>query len=396
MANCSEDLPYAKDYLKGLRERKLRVINLLTTYAIISKRTAFISPELSAMYIAFFSIVGVLTLIVLVFYLETTVFFMTRMKYWKPRDKAKWLIAVYPIMCLTAFIGLIVPRSAILNDLVSAAMKLQLLQAAILQFTLVRSASSYALGILWSDELYGSEDFFSNADSYIEILVIASTLLAMWAFNVVYRLSRVPLSHTAVKPKFLCLQLVLFINGIQRSILNVFVAVNVINCEPPLNAQGNADRKMRLRNQFLITYIMFLGWNHILIIIWMFIIFFFARKYYRRHVTNVPKEDLITSETMTSKSTHTTDTLTREQVDFTYGAMGDGSPGTSNPNFNGESKGIDMSTGTMDEESYDSDMDELGQPNPEGPVVKARTHTSDLADNNTGLDESKISLEIRE
>jgi hypothetical protein len=132
----------------------------------------------------------------------------------------------------------------------------------------------------------------------------------------------------------------------------------------------------------------------------MFIIFFFARKYYRRHVTDVPREDLVTTETA-SKGTHTTDTLTRGQ-DFSYGAMGD--DGIRNPMY-GNHDGAAISkataetgTGPMETDSFDSDVDELGQPKPEGMEEKPRTSIieHDLGDADAVLDTTKITLEIKD
>ena len=57
-------------------------------------------------------------------------------------------------------------------------------------------------------------------------------------------LIQVPLSKTAVRPKFLCLQLVLIVSGIQRFVFGIFVVSAVIPCYPPLSAQGNADSQL--------------------------------------------------------------------------------------------------------------------------------------------------------
>ena len=59
----------------------------------------------------------------------------------------------------------------------------------------------------------------------------------------------------------------------------------------------------------------------------MFIIFLVARKYYRRHVTNIPREDMITSETATQE-TITTDTLMRNNT--TYGTLEQGAAALGN------------------------------------------------------------------
>jgi hypothetical protein len=67
-------------------------------------------------------------------------------------------VSAFPILLWHRIICLhptLIPFSSIVSD---HRRKLQLLQAAILQFALVRTASSYALAILWSDETYGSSN----------------------------------------------------------------------------------------------------------------------------------------------------------------------------------------------------------------------------------------------
>ena len=53
--------------------------------------------ELALVYVCVITVVGVLAVVVLGLYLETLVFFFTHLYNWKPRDKAKWLMAVYPV-----------------------------------------------------------------------------------------------------------------------------------------------------------------------------------------------------------------------------------------------------------------------------------------------------------
>ncbi len=54
-------------------------------------------PGLHVGYIVAFSIVGAVTLTVLALYVETIVFFFINLYNWKPKDKAKWVLAIYPV-----------------------------------------------------------------------------------------------------------------------------------------------------------------------------------------------------------------------------------------------------------------------------------------------------------
>ena len=159
---------------------------------------------------------------------------------------------------------------------------------------------------------------------------------------------------------------------------------------------------------YVFIFQIYTGWNHILIIIWMFVIFFFARNYYRRHVTDVPREDLVTSETA-SKGTDTTATLTRGQIDMSFNSIGNGydrqssDPFRSGSNpcydaFTPRTKTVETGTGPVSDESDDSDIDELGQPRPEGPAEKYKTPSveKDLGDDKQCLDETKITLEMKD
>lgn len=82
---------------------------------------------------------------------------------------------------------------------------------------------------------------YANPSNYVNLAVVLSTLLATWSFQMIYNLSRIPLSHTAVKPKFICLQLVLLVAGFQKAMISIFSATGVIPCEDPLNEHANGD-----------------------------------------------------------------------------------------------------------------------------------------------------------
>jgi Organic solute transporter Ostalpha len=82
-----------------------------------------------------------------------------------------------------------------------------------------------------------------SPSSYVSIVYLFSTLLAMWGFAIVFDLCKAPLTHIHITPKFFCLQLVLVIVGLQQSVVSVFQVAGIIVCDPPLPAEGVANRK---------------------------------------------------------------------------------------------------------------------------------------------------------
>ena len=64
-------------------------IDLLYTVATIS--------DLDVGYIVAISLCGAVTLVVLISYIESVVFLMRNLGNWKPRDKAIWLLGLYPV-----------------------------------------------------------------------------------------------------------------------------------------------------------------------------------------------------------------------------------------------------------------------------------------------------------
>lgn len=74
-----------------------------------------------------------------------------------------------------------------------------------------------------------------------------STLIAVYGFIVVKDQSVKILSNIHVRQKYLSLQLVLLITGMQRSlIMSIFLTFN-LQCEEPLHIESTVDRKCILK-----------------------------------------------------------------------------------------------------------------------------------------------------
>ena len=87
------------------------------------------------------------------------------------------------------------------------------------------------------------QDAVHAPSNYLDLVYVSSTLLSMWSFSVVFNLCRVPLSDVHIVPKFFCLQGVLLIVGVQRSVISIFELSGLIRCQPPLlPAESVTDR----------------------------------------------------------------------------------------------------------------------------------------------------------
>jgi hypothetical protein len=100
----------------------------------------------------------------------------------------------------------------------------------------------------------------AKASRFIGHVYALSALVAVWSFAMVYRMSRRPLKHLYVTPKFVCFQLVLLINSIQPAVINILVDTRVIVCEfTPvyLPAQAVANRKLRALSFTVLIFLFF-------------------------------------------------------------------------------------------------------------------------------------------
>jgi hypothetical protein len=108
------------------------------------------------------------------------------------------------------------------------------------------------------------------------VVTLTSTLTAMWSFNILFMIARPYLTRMAIRPKHLCMTLVVFISSIQPVIINIFVVSGVMPCSGLLNPKAHGDR-----------------WHNMLVVFEMLILSVIARRYYRRVTNYVPDDDLI-------------------------------------------------------------------------------------------------------
>jgi hypothetical protein len=108
------------------------------------------------------------------------------------------------------------------------------------------NASCEALTLANCVDMYtvaSTQDAEESPQTYIMFTYSLSTLIAIYAFAVVKQQSVKLLSVMHVRPKYFCLQAVLLVVGLQRSvILTVFLSFQ-LPCEPPLHIESTVDRK---------------------------------------------------------------------------------------------------------------------------------------------------------
>ena len=71
-------------------------------------------------------------------------------------------------------------------------------------------------------------------------------LIAVYANQILYKVSAEPLKHVSIKAKFKCLQLVLFVTNLQKAILHLLADRGAIECkdqEGSLDVTGTVSSK---------------------------------------------------------------------------------------------------------------------------------------------------------
>ncbi|KAK2159399.1 hypothetical protein LSH36_154g12008 [Paralvinella palmiformis] len=296
-------------------------------------------------YVIIFGICGVLALTTVIMYIETVVFFFQHLYNWKPKDKAKWVLAVYPIFSVTCFISLIVPRSSNVNDLVATCYlavcmyqfvvmlighyggaklmanklcgsffnlntspcccccrclpnpevtrkNIHAVQSLVIQYAILGPVVSYSMAIVWADDdIYSNP--FTNPATYMNLLNTIASLVAMWGLSVTFRFSAPLLQHTHVKPKFICMQFINVFHNIQRFIISIMIISGVFPCDDMLDSAAVGLR-----------------YHNIALIIEVFVLWCIARHYYRK-ISDIPIEDQVYVETC-NIATNVTGTLLRD------------------------------------------------------------------------------------
>ncbi|XP_048255511.1 organic solute transporter subunit alpha-like [Haliotis rufescens] len=140
------------------------------------------------------------------------------------------------------------------------------IRMSVLQFAILRPIFVLLTAVLWADNKYQNGKMSpKQASLYISVLNGVSTLTAMYGLILVFRASRKHLKVFNIVPKFICMQLVLVFSNLQGLVFNILASSNLPPCTPilPSTERGSV-------------------WNHLIVILEMFLLALLARRFYRR------------------------------------------------------------------------------------------------------------------
>ncbi|XP_048255509.1 organic solute transporter subunit alpha-like [Haliotis rufescens] len=275
--------------------------------------------EISTGLVAAIAVGAVVTVVIVIMFVESTWFIVQHYLERKTKILSIWMIGLQPVFAVTALIAVCIPRSALLSDLMAAIYMSRCLQLflfllihyhggeqsfidhmsgetinlrsppvacccvccpkiavneknllrirmSVLQFAVLRPIFVLLAAVLWADDKYQNGKMRPNqASLYITVLNVVSALTAMYGMVLVFRASRKHLKEFNIVPKFICMQLVLVFSNLQGIVFNILASSNLPPCSQilPSTARGNV-------------------WNHLIIIVEMFLLALLARRFYRR------------------------------------------------------------------------------------------------------------------
>ncbi|XP_046549983.1 organic solute transporter subunit alpha-like [Haliotis rubra] len=274
---------------------------------------------ISTAELAVTAVCAVIALANVIMYLESTWFIIQHFLVRKTKVLSLWMIGLQPVFAVTALIAVCIPRSSLLSDLVAAiylsiCMRtfLQLMihyhggeeglinhmsgetinlrsppvaccccccpkievnkknlfriKMCVLQFALLRPILVLLSAVLWTDNKYVKGKMQPNqATLYLSVLSGVSTLTAMYGLILVFRASRKHLKEFYIGPKFICIQLVLVFSNLQGLVFNTLANNNLPPCTQLMSSAARGD-----------------VWNHLIVIVEMFLLALLARRFYRR------------------------------------------------------------------------------------------------------------------
>ncbi|XP_051864927.1 organic solute transporter subunit alpha [Pristis pectinata] len=265
-----------------------------------------------------FILPAAMTLAILVLFLEEVGFFLRNVGQRERWQLSLWILGIYPVFAVTSLIGLYIPRSASLCSFVASIyhsitlwkflglitdffggkgrmleqlageevspspfpcccccccamisvsrLSLRWMTVAVFQLSVVRTVLFFVMLVLWTDEKYdyGEVDFLSP-NSYMHIIIGASTFLSFYGYLLFYKATKGSLPGYGLQGKFICVTVVLVLFGLQSGILETVGALGAISCSPPFSID--------MRSQIIFNYA---------VIVEMFFISILARFCFRK------------------------------------------------------------------------------------------------------------------
>ncbi|XP_071119522.1 organic solute transporter subunit alpha-like [Haliotis cracherodii] len=289
-------------------------------------RCPFVAPisetyfaEISTGEVAALAVGAVITLANVVMFVESARFLVKHLPVQKANALSIWLTGLPTVFAVTSLVAVLVPRSALLSDLLAAIyasfcvfifIKLLIhyyggteayinhmsgetinlrsppvacccvccpkiavneknlfrIKMSVLQFAIIRPIMVLVTISVWSDNKYVRGLMMPlQAFPYLNVLNVASTMIAIYGSILLFGPSRKHLKAFNIGPKFLCCQLVLVLSDIQTAVFDNLALNNIPPCTPILSSATRGD-----------------VWNHLVMIVEMFLIALLARHLYRR------------------------------------------------------------------------------------------------------------------
>ena len=271
--------------------------------------------DIEVPYLILTAIGGFVVLVTQIMFLSEVLFILRHINEWVQPGKTIWLLGLYTVFGWTGFIGMIVPRSGDLGNMIATmylssclyvfkrmmmnyyggrarmlntlegeqynlrsppccccccclpdmnvtSRSSHAIEAMVLQFAIIQPILVYLEAILIADLRESTSD---NIPIIISSIGTASSLVALYGLMIFYRVSRVRMAHIHISAKFICLKLIVGIDSLQKLIVTLLVERGMIPCTDILNPVDNASRILRF-----------------MIIIEAFLISLLARIYYKR------------------------------------------------------------------------------------------------------------------
>ncbi|NWI70351.1 OSTA protein, partial [Todus mexicanus] len=128
--------------------------------------------------------------------------------------------------------------------------KLRLMMLATFQYAFFRAVGVFLGLVLSADGNYNPADISAESVAlWINTVVGASTLFALWALGILFRQARLHLTEQNIKAKFFCFQVLLLLTALQPVIFSILANNGNIACSPPFSSKA---RSQQMNMQLLI------------------------------------------------------------------------------------------------------------------------------------------------
>ncbi|XP_054766139.1 organic solute transporter subunit alpha-like [Lytechinus pictus] len=261
--------------------------------------------------IVMMSITSIITVILLVGFIESITFVATKIPHRDRSISLIWMLAIYPIFAVTSQMGLFIPRAVLMCNLTASIFfsvslyhfvqliiyyygghdatvtkisemqilgTLQLteesfyrLKICIYQMALLRPVVLFIEDILWLNESYDTSSITINdAYVYLNLFTLLSSLVAIIALIILFLASREHLRAFFITIKFVIVGLAMYFSNIQILLFDVLTFTDVIKCSKPFDWETRGS-----------------SWQCLFLIVESALLFPIALKYFRTRNGNM-------------------------------------------------------------------------------------------------------------